>query len=308
MSVHPPWDRQPHQLHFRPAFLAGDGVDAAEHHAADLHAPNPSGAVQFHDEGLSRELPLRDLRQQAFGVDEDGVSAGRLHHRQPCLLQLPEQVRRLADAVFQVPLVQTFLQPHGQRLQISPGEASVSHESLPQDQFRGDSLEQRLIPQADESADVDDGIFLGAHQESVRLVESGAGDLRHAHPFRRWIALFDEIAVLGVAGGVQHQWNPVAAQEFLRLPDVLQGDRLPAAGVVGDGEDHQGYPIRSLFFYESFQFLQIDVPFERVMAVRVEPFIDHQVDGLGTPNLHVGSGSVEMLVRRDDVPFGQAHG
>ena len=54
------------------------------------------------------------------------------------------------------------------------------------------------------------------------------------------LALADEPGVLGEAAGVEEQRHAVAVAERPHAAQVLQRDRLAAAGVVGDRHEHDG--------------------------------------------------------------------
>ena len=83
--------------------------------------------------------------------------------------------------------------------------------------------------------------------------------------------------------------------------DVLHGDRLAAAGVVGDGEHDERDVLAADLFDQGFERGDIHVAFERVDGAGLAAFGDDEVDGFGADELDVGAGGVEVGVVGHDV-------
>ncbi len=124
--------------------------------------------------------------------------------------------------------------------------------------------------------------------------------LRHDLPHRpvliAFFPQFDEEGVLGEAAGVEVKRDAVLVGEGGHLPDVSHGHRLPAHGVVGDGEHDQRNALRPHLGDELLQGPGVHVAFEGMYGLGDLPFGDHQVHRPGTLVLHVGPGGVEVGV------------
>ncbi len=80
------------------------------------------------------------------------------------------------------------------------------------------------------------------------------------------------------------------------LPDILQGDWLPAAGIVGDGDHSEGDILPAHLLDEAAQFLQIHVALEGVPVGRVKGFVDDQVGRVAASGADIGIGGIKMHV------------
>lgn len=100
--------------------------EAAEHDGADLHSPDAALLVQLTDERLGRETCRRDVRIEAFRVHVDGMTARRLDDLHPDSGQPLRKVANRRDPVFEVTLVEGFVEPDGEGFEVAPGEAASS--------------------------------------------------------------------------------------------------------------------------------------------------------------------------------------
>ena len=114
------------------------------------------------------------------------------------------------------------------------------------------------------------------------------------------LARLDETRVLGEAARVEKQRLSIPGAERPDATQVRERHRLPAAGVVRDGDHHQWHAIR-LPGQQPVERLQVDVALERVLEVRHASLRDDQVPGLGALDLDVGARRVEMVVVRHDI-------
>ncbi len=301
LRVHPAGDGQPHQLQLRVDHLAAVRVGEGEHDRADLTGADAAFEVQGDRQRLPGELALRDVRQQLAGVQVDGVSAGRLDDRDALFDQPVADEGGLLEAVAQVALVQAFIQTGGHRVQVAPGQPAVGGEALAQDQLVLDVLEEILVAHGQEAADVDQGVFLGAHPGAVGQAEHLAGDIEHGGVRIASFPLVDEVGVLGEPAAVDEEGDLEFVVDLRHRADVGHRDRLSAAGVVGDGDRAKGDVLGPGLLDEGLQLLDVHVALEGMVTFRVEGVVDHQVGGTSAAGADVGVGGVEVHVRGDIV-------
>ena len=115
------------------------------------------------------------------------------------------------------------------------------------------------------------------------------------------LAQLDEPGVLGEAAGVEVERDAVPLADGADLAGVFHGDRLAAAGVVGDGEHHQRNALAADARDELFQRGDVHVAFERMQERGLAAFGDDQIDGFGAGELDVGARGVEVRVVGNDV-------
>ena len=121
----------------------------------------------------------------------------------------------------------------------------------------------------------------------------------HVAAFLAGLALADEPGVLGKAAGVEEQWHAVRPHTSRRGPQVLEATRLAAAAVVGDRDEHDRHGAGRAASQERVEGLDVHVALERVLALRVATFGDHQIDRGRAGPLDVGARRVEVRVVRD---------
>ena len=120
-------DRQADHLELRHVVLARlvatGGDDAA------LHGPDARLDEQRGGQGLSRELGLRDVRQEPLGVQEHGVTTDRGDDRDAGLQQALAQVADLADAVLEVVVVEGLFETDGHGVHVPSAHACLLYTS-----------------------------------------------------------------------------------------------------------------------------------------------------------------------------------
>ena len=108
--------------------------------------------------------------------------------------------------------------------------------------------------------------FLALMVAPSARAEDLPGDLQCALVLVTGLAQLDEVGVLGKAAGVDEERDAKFAVGLSDAPQVLHGNRLASAGVVGDRDHPKGDILRSHFLDEGAQLLNVHVAFER-MAV-----------------------------------------
>ena len=119
-------------------------------------------------------------------------------------------------------------------------------------------------------------------------------------------AQFDEVGVLGEAGGIENHRLSVAVGH---LPDhfqVGQRNRLSAGGVAGDRNDDEGNPV-SILVKGPFEFFGVDIAFERVVQGGVECLVDGAIYGFCPPEFNMSFCGIEMRIARNDITFLYQH-
>ena len=95
--------------------------------------------------------------------------------------------------------------------------------------------------------------------------------------------------------------TPCAVADGADGAEVLERDRLPAAGVVRDRDHHDRDVLGAARRDEPLERLDVHVALERVLRRRVVPLGDHEVDRLGARELDVRARRVEVGVVGDDL-------
>ena len=225
------------------------------------------------------------------------MASGRLEIRHAGLVKQAPQIGDLPYPVLQVRFVQDFLQSLGHRLEVPSGQAAVRRESLPDNKRVLDPGGQVRVVEGDESADIDQGVLLGAHRRPVGVGKHLPGDVPDRPASVALLPALDEPGVFGEPAGVEEERDFPEAADGRDLPDVGQRDRLAAPAVVGHGHHHDGHAAGAAV-QERLELGRIHVALERQVGVRIISDGPGQVDGLGVPDLDVGPGRVEMNVAR----------
>ena len=118
-------NRQAHEVHL------GRG---SEHQGADLDRADAAFEIEFIGEGNGGKVIGRNVRQKGSRVNVDGVAARRLYDRHALLGNVVAQVAGRSDAVFEVVMVQRFLESDGDGFEIASGQASVGGIALGENQ------------------------------------------------------------------------------------------------------------------------------------------------------------------------------
>ena len=253
-------------------------------------------AIQFHRQGLRRELAACDVRQHALGVNVDGVAAGRLDDRHTGVGDVPAKVVGGYDPVLQVIRVEDLFKAHRDGFEVAAGESAIGGEALRQNKQIGFLHGHPVVIRAQQSADVGEGVLLGGEGAAIRQREHFLRDLFRRPAGITGLALPDEKRVLGETAGVEIEWNPVAGGDALHGLDVGHGNGLAAAGIVGHGQHDQGNPPGAFGFDQPLQRGHVHVAFEIEPGLRVGGLRNGQVDGARAGELDVGACRVEVRI------------
>ena len=298
LRVRPPGNCQPDKVH-RGRLLAAVGA-APEHHRPDLAAADAARGVQLDCQRLARVLERRDLRQQRSCVDVDRVASERLHERHARLQQTVAEIRRGARAVPEVVVVDGLGKALRDRLEVTPGEATVRRKALGEDAERAALVGELRVVHRHPAADVREGILLRAHRHPVGERGRLADDLGHRAICVALLALADEPRVLGEAAGVEEERHAVAVADRAHVAQVLHRHRLAAARVVRDRHEDDRH-VGGTLGEQPFERFGVHVALERMQCRRVAALRDRQVECLSPGVLDVGARRVEVRVVGDDL-------
>ncbi len=103
--------------------------------------------------------------------------------------------------------------PDGERLHVPSGKSAVRVEALVHDDEVAQLLEQVVLVDGHEAADVDEAVLLGAHPGAVGVRAELEDDLGDRAIGVAGLALLDEQGVLDDAGRVEEEADAVADAE-----------------------------------------------------------------------------------------------
>ncbi len=260
----------------------------------------PGLQVERVGEGYPWVLERGDVGKECSCVEVHRVTARRSQDGHVLGEELLGEVLDGPDAIVQVGLVHDLFETSGDGLEVVAGEAAVGRKSLGQDQQRPGLLGPGIVVHGEEATDVGEAVLLGRHGAPVGETEDLLGDGFGGAFLLSGLAGLDEPGILREAAGVEEEGLLEAVTECTDSAEVLQGDRLSTARVVGDGDHDQGDAV-AFGGEELLECHQVHVAFEGVDEGRNAPLGDDQVSGLGSLHLDVGAGGVEVGVARDDV-------
>ena len=294
-------DAEAHEVVAAEAVLAGDGV-AVGQQVADLAGADACLQVELDGERLGGELLLGYVGEHLVGVDEDGVAAGGALVGDAVLVKACCQVLDLLDAGVEVVELGVLVQAYGQCLHVAAVHAAVGEVALADDGEDLGGLEPVIVAGGDEAAHVHDAVLLRRHGHAVGQVEHLASDLLDGLVLVAFFADFDEVCVLGEAGGVEDDALAVLVGDGADLAEVLHADGLSAGGVVGDGDDDEGNLV-GVLGQALLELLGVYVALEGDFELGVAGLVDGAVDGEGLAGLDVALGGVEVGVAGHVVAF-----
>ncbi len=262
--------------------IAGLGV-AAGADDAPLHATNPRIQVELRGQGLGRELILGDVRVKRLGVQENGVSAHRLHDGDAPIEQQVAQIEHLAHAGPHVVILYRFDNADGQGFHVTPCHAAVGVETLVDHNHVAKRIEQVVVVDGQPATDVDQVVLLSAHPGTVgvaaEFLEDGSDGLIGV----ALLSLLDEETVLDHAGGVQVDGNAVVIAQRPQCPHVGHAHRLASGHVHRARQADIGDVLGSHSPDQGPQLVQVYVAFEGVRAAGIM--------GLVYDHVHKGAAS-----------------
>ncbi len=169
-------------------------------------------------------------------------------------------------------------------------------------------LGQIGVVQGQEAADIGQAVLLGRHGGPIDQGEHLPGDVPGRAITLTRLPGLDEPGVFGETACVQEKRDPVAVAHLPHLAQVLQRDRLTAAGVVGDRDHHERYVVRAYLGDGGLEAANVHVALEGIIGRVVMSLFGHEVPCLGALVLDIGPGGVEMGVIGHHVPGGNRGG
>ena len=144
--------------------------------------------------------------------------------------------------------------------------------------------------------------FLARHRHAVGQRRDLADDVGDRPAGLAGLARLDEPGVLGEPAGVEEERDREPVADRPDPAQVLEADRLPAAAVVRDRDEHDRDPLAAPLRDEPLEGGEVHVPLERVLERWLATLRDDQVDRLRAGELDVRPGRVEVGVVRDARP------
>ena len=178
----------------------------------------------------------RDVGQEGAGIDVDGVASGRLDDGDSRVGDVVAKIGGGSDAIFEIVVVQGFLQADGDGFEVASGEAAVGGVALGEDEKIFFLLCEGIVVGAEESADVGHAIFLGGHGAAVAVGEHFLSDFFWRLVGVTFFAKFDEVGIFGEAAGVEVERDVVVLADGADGFHVFHGDGLTASGIVSHSE------------------------------------------------------------------------
>ena len=176
------------------------------------------------------------------------------------------EVLRRADAVAQVRLLDHLLEPARDRLEVVAGEAAVGREALGQDQ----QVAAALGPARRRSWPGSRRCWRGRPSWPTSCSRRRARTSPARSPSACGPAWPASRVLMNQAFSAKRQASRkngllVAVAQLAHAAQVLQRDRLPAAGVVGDGHHHERHAL-AVRSQRALERGEVDVALERVHA------------------------------------------
>ena len=248
------------------------------------------------------------MGQQAPGVQVERVNARRLHDVHAGLGDFPGQVRGLHGTGAEIVGVEDLLHALGDTFEVVRAEAAVRAETFGGDEVGFAALREFGVVEPDERAHRGDAVLLEAGDAAVGECEGLTRDFTRGPVLERLFALDDQPGVLREAGRVEEERHAAGAAKAARLGQVRHRHRLPAAAVVGDGDQHHADPVRVGAVQVAGQRAEVDVALERLGTVQVVELGARQVDRFGAEEFDVCPRRVEMRVAQGKLARGQHAG
>ncbi len=196
-------------------------------------------------------------------------------------------------------MVDGLRQPLRDRLEVATREPAVGGEALGQHEQRAATLGERVVVRREPAADVRERVLLGADRHPVGEACHLPHDVRDVALALARLSLADEPRVLGESACVEVERHSVPVADGADGAEVLERDRLAPARVVRDGDHHDRHVLGAPRGDEPIERLDVHVALERMVDRRVVALGDDEVDGLGSRELDVRPGRVEMRVVRE---------
>ena len=300
LGIGSPGHGQADQVH-RSRNFAAVGL-TAEHHGADFATADAADLVQAAGQRLPRIGQGLDMGKPFAGVDEHRMAAGRLDHGNTKRIQPFNDVFVGADAVAQIFFIDDFAQTLRDGVKVASGQAAVGWEALGLDQPGPGLSRQIIVVQGQPAADIGEAVLFCAHGHAVSAGETVAHDVGDRTVALARLPLFDEPGVLGEAAAVDDEGLAEIMCDLGHAMDIFQADRLPAAGIIGDGDHYAGHRL-AMFGQVGLQPRQIHIALEGMQRRWILALVNDQIMGQRAAGLDIATRGIEMGVVRDIAPF-----
>ncbi len=212
-------------------------------------------------------------------------------------------------AVLLVIVFQRFHQANGRGFQVTARKTTVGYKSLAHDQHILEIFGPGIIVANQKSSNIDQAVFLQAHRGAIGIREYLLCDLQQGFILVTGFPFLYEIGVFRKTTGIQDKRYSVFFKYRLGLADVLHGDRLTAAGVVGNGDHGKGDFLPAVLLNGLLQGGNVHIALEGCHIGIIQPFITDQIKRIYPNKFKIGAGGIEVAVIGYNIPFVRAgHG
>ena len=238
-----------------------------------------------------------NVRQHSPCVDVNGVATGRLDDRHAVVGDMTAEIARGGDAVFEIIRIEHFFEPHGDRFQIAPRKTAVGGKPFGENQ----QIALLLRPDGRRWCTA----FRRYWRTRLSWRKTCSRPRRKTSPARSVSGSTGEIRALACctnqAFSAKRQASRYNGMECRAATsrtarDVRHRHRLPAAGVVRDGQHHQRNFLRAFGGDQLFERRDVHVAFERNTRLGIRGRGKRKIDGPGSRELDIRAGRIEVCV------------
>ncbi len=241
---------------------------------------------------------MGDVRDDLGAVEVGAEAAGGLDHRHAVVVQFLHQVgdelRTLAD-VFHI---EGLVKADGHGLHRTDLHAAVGEEALVERHELHHLVGELLVVGGDDAA-AGEAEFAGGEVDDIETVCQHVVDLLGGHELAARLAGLHEVDVVLQQGSVENALDAEFVADVRDGKHVLQAHRL-AADEVGAGlHAHEGDLLRTVVLDGLAEGLEVEVALERVIRLRDETLLVHQLDHFAAQagDVRFGGGEVEIHQR-----------
>ena len=149
--------------------------------------------------------------------------------------------------------------------EVAACQTAIGWEAFGQDKHGPELLGPLVVMAAEESADIRQPVFLRAHGAAIGIGENFLCDGKQRAVALARFALLNEIRVFSKAACINNQRNMVLLQNLFYCADIGKRHRLPAAGVVGNGDNGKRNLLAPGFFNHGLELVDVHVALKRVV-------------------------------------------
>ena len=284
-------------------------------------------ANHLQGKALARKFLVRAFAVKKFiHMDIDGVASGRKNNPlDACLVQTFGEILALAHALVLIIEAALFIESGSQGHNIVTGHAAVRIVAIAGNLFDLDEdtdvclhaairIEVRELPpeaptiaEGQHTAHIAMAVLLGGHGEAIAIREHFCGDLSDGFIGVALFIHFDEVAVLGPAGDIEHKGNIIFLGHLRCFADGSHGNSLPADGVIGDRRVNKRDILGADLLNEFDKLRDVHIALERILLIMAalrhfpEQFLMIEIARNRSHLLDIAFGGIEMAIGRDGV-------